>query len=96
MSTSLSASNPGWPLPSESSIADPMCSEKTERFVEGVSLLQFSQLNNIVSPDDSVEICGIRPVNFIIPLDIVVCYRTPGPTLYTGSMECNRSKHCQE
>ncbi|CAK9799805.1 Probable RNA-directed DNA polymerase from transposon BS [Anthophora quadrimaculata] len=54
----------------------------------------FSEIENILTPDQSVEICGIRLLNLDDPLDLVVCYRSPGSTLSQlqwNSVVCNLS-----
>lgn len=43
--------------------------------------LVFTQLVNLSSPDDSVELCGFCLTDVIPCLDIIVCYRTPGHSL---------------
>lgn len=43
--------------------------------------LDFQEINNITSPDDSVEICGIQLTNVYPSFDILICYRSPGLTL---------------
>ena len=43
--------------------------------------IAFIELNNIISPDTSVELCAIRITNTNPVLDIHVCYRTPGFSL---------------
>ena len=43
--------------------------------------LAFHKINNITSPDISVELCGIRITNTNPTLDIITCYRSPGQTL---------------
>ena len=40
--------------------------------------LAYSERNNITSPCDSVEFCGIHINNISPPLDLFVCYRIPG------------------
>lgn len=43
--------------------------------------IAFTELKDIRSPDQSVEICGIHINNVNPPLDILACYRSPGLTL---------------
>ena len=43
--------------------------------------LAFGELNDINSPDRSVEMCGIKIHTTIPQLDIIACYRSPGLTL---------------
>lgn len=38
----------------------------------------FSVINNVKTLDQSVDICGILILNVKIPLDLIICYRTPG------------------
>lgn len=43
--------------------------------------LAFVTINNLMSPDNSVELCGVHINNVSPPLDIITCYRAPGLTL---------------
>lgn len=43
--------------------------------------LAFVEINDIHSPDISVELCGIHLNNIIPATDLFVCYRTPGHSL---------------
>ena len=43
--------------------------------------LTFKRLNDILSPDDSIEICGLNICNLNPALNLIVCYRSPGSTL---------------
>lgn len=43
--------------------------------------LAFQEISNLTTPSQSVEICGIQINNIQPPLDLLVCYRTPGHTL---------------
>lgn len=43
--------------------------------------IAFVEIPNIITPDQSVEMCGIKVNSISPPLDIIVCYRTPGLTL---------------
>lgn len=38
----------------------------------------FSERNNVKRIDQSDDICGILVLNVQIPLDLIICYRTPG------------------
>ena len=40
--------------------------------------LAFKRIENIVSPDSSVELCGIYLNNVKPALNLIICYRTPG------------------
>ena len=42
--------------------------------------LAFVEISNIIAPDQAVEMCGIKINSISPPLDVVVCYRTPGLT----------------
>ena len=41
----------------------------------------YVEIEDILSPDDSVEICGIHLNNISPATDLIVCYRTPGFSL---------------
>ena len=43
--------------------------------------LAFHTIKNVISPDASVEICGIKITKTSPPLDIIACYRSPCLTL---------------
>ena len=43
--------------------------------------LAFVEISNVVIPDQSVEMCGIKLNSISPPLDVLVCYRTPGLNL---------------
>ena len=43
--------------------------------------LVFKNIENILCPDESVEMCGIQINNIIPTLDILICYRAPGLVL---------------
>ena len=43
--------------------------------------LAFYELQNINSPDDSVEICGIKITNVSPVINIIACYRVPNTNL---------------
>ena len=43
--------------------------------------LYYYELTDLTTPDDTVEICGIRLLEATSPIDIIACYRTPGHTL---------------
>lgn len=59
----------------------------------------YVEINDIKSPDPSVEMCGIRIVNTNPSLELFVCYRTPGSTLTQDEWDMivnnlNNNKHC--
>lgn len=43
--------------------------------------IAFLEIDNLTSPDQSVEICGIHCNNIDPPVDILACYRSPGHVL---------------
>ena len=43
--------------------------------------LAFIELTKLISPDLSVELCGIKITNVLPTIDIIACYRTPGVVL---------------
>ena len=43
--------------------------------------LAFTEINNIISPDPSVEICGLHFNNVLPALNVYACYRSPGLNL---------------
>ena len=49
--------------------------------------LAFVEISNVVIPDQSVEMCGIKLNSISPPLDVLVCYRTPG--LNFSQNDCN-------
>ena len=59
----------------------------------------FSEINNVKTPDQSVDICGILILNVKIPLDLIICYKTPGITLSqdhwnTTVKNVNKNNNC--
>ncbi|XP_076658781.1 uncharacterized protein LOC143362464 [Halictus rubicundus] len=41
----------------------------------------YREINNLQSPDDSVELLGVQLSHLNPPLDLIACYRTPGQSL---------------
>ena len=61
--------------------------------------IAYVEITDIVSPDTSVELCGIRITNTVPSLDLIFCYRTPGSTLTQAQWDMvvnnvNNNNHC--
>lgn len=43
--------------------------------------LAYSEIKTITSPDETVEICGLKLTNTVPSFNLIACYRTPGFSL---------------
>ena len=61
--------------------------------------LAYIEIKDLKTPDESIELCGIRVNNVNPPLDVLACYRSPGLTLTQSQWDAlikniNFHNHC--